>query len=262
MRTFVIYLLLSSCAVFLSYNARAARIVTFPIYINSPDSSVHAHVMNNSDACKANQDLRYHWYSKNTILSTDGGFSGRLLHGSYTSFYSNNNLKSKGEFSKGLKNGTWISWYTNGGIRERTVYKNGVLHGTQELFDSTGFLRMRIYYRNGARAGKTTIFSQNNSDSVIRYKKGHVVKNDSTKRQKADVQRADTITKKDVATSDTTTSHPSRKRLKKGDSLSNTKPGKENRAKKVRKEEEKPADNKSPEKKWRIREIFQRKTKP
>lgn len=152
-----------------------ARILTSPVYINGPDSSVHANAITNSIKRKPKMGHAYYWYNRNSILSSDGGFSGRLLHGNYTSYFHNHNLKCQGVFDRGLKQGIWITWFSNGKVSERTHYSGGVVDGARELYDSTGDMRMLIYYRNGVRAGKTTIFSQEGADSVIRYKKGQAI---------------------------------------------------------------------------------------
>jgi len=182
------YLLLCSIIVLVNIFQCSARIITSPVYVNSPDSSVHALAITNGVKCKPKMGRSYYWYNMNSILSSDGGFSGRLLHGAYTSYFHNHNLKCQGVFDRGLKQGTWTTWFLNGKVSERTHYSNGVVDGSRELYDSLGHLTMRIYYRNGIRAGKTIIFSQTGADSVIRYKNGVAVKhktgNDSVMTEK------------------------------------------------------------------------------
>lgn len=181
-----------------------ARVSTSPVYINSPDSSVHAHVVNTASACKPQMGRRYYWYNMNTIISSEGGFSGRLLHGNYTSYFHNHNLKSQGNFENGLKHGIWINWFVNGRVKERTRYSHGLVDGHRELYDSTGHLSTRMYYRNGQRAGKTKIFRQDGTDSTIRYKNGVEVipdvKNDSVGRAKMQKRKREVKTDS-VATS-------------------------------------------------------------
>lgn len=202
MKTNVKHRLLCVVIILLNIFICDARIVTSPVYINSPDSSVYANAITNVIKRKPKIGHAYYWYKMNSILSSDGGFSGRLLHGSYTSYFHNHNLKCQGTFDRGLKQGVWTTWFSNGKVSERTHYSNGLVDGARELYDSLGFLTMRIYYRNGVRAGKTTIFSQVHADSVIRYKKGVAVKpkvkNDSVstdnKRQRRRVIKTDTCT--------------------------------------------------------------------
>lgn len=88
--------------------------------------------------------LFYYWYSSNQIHSTEGGFSGRLLNGSYNEFYLSRNLKEQGAFDKGLKNGTWKEWAEDGQLIKTTRWKKGVL-----LPDSTVsfWKRMNIFQK-------------------------------------------------------------------------------------------------------------------
>ncbi len=237
-----------SMITFLNINNCSARIATSPVYINSPDSSVHAHAITSEVKCKAKMGHSYYWYNMNSILSSDGGFSGRLLHGSYTSYYKNHNLKCQGVFDRGLKQGIWTTWNLNGKVSERTHYSMGVADGSRELYDSSGQRTMRIYYRNGKRTGKTTIFSQDSSDSVIRYKNGVAIvpkiKNDS-------IEDANKRRKRKAVKTDTSATNSA-------DSV------KVSTRRKIKKSKSEPEENKQTMKrpmKIRIGEIFKRKDK-
>lgn len=142
------------------------------IYINSPDSSVHAYITAQTTNLTAKCGYVYYWYASNQLCYTDGGYSGRLLHGIYSSYYPNHFLLAQGNFKLGLKDGCWKRWFSNGMVHEIVHYNRGKLDGSYEVYASSGELLMRMYYRNGVRAGKTKIFSQGKTDSVIRYKKG------------------------------------------------------------------------------------------
>jgi hypothetical protein len=145
------------------------------IYINTPDSSIKASVTDQVEK-KPAVGRYYHWYASNQLCVTNGAYSGKLLHGNYSSFYSNHFLQSQGQFSKGLKDGRWKRWLPDGSIHEIIHYKNGLLNGPYDIYSPDGRLQQRIYYRNGVRAGKTIFFSQDGSDSVILYRKGVPVK--------------------------------------------------------------------------------------
>jgi len=56
-------------------------------------------------------DRTYYWFHSDTILTTVGGYDGRLLDGSYTVFYPDKNLAEAGEFTNGLRTGEWRTWY-------------------------------------------------------------------------------------------------------------------------------------------------------
>lgn len=188
MKTMSIRHLLCTALLFLSITRAGAKVATTPVYINSPDSSVHTNAISSITKLKPQMGRPYYWYSKNSIQTTDGGFSGKLLHGLYTSYHRDHNLKCQGYFDRGLKTGIWITWYSNGRVCERSNYTRGVVDGVQELYDSLGNKVARIYYKHGERAGKTKYFRQDGSDSVVRYKNGIVVvpavKKDATQRSK------------------------------------------------------------------------------
>lgn len=167
-------LVVSFLILFADSNARVLghKQATFSVDINHPDSSVHTSVLVSAGRIKPNQTATYHWYGSGEIHTTDGGFSGRLLHGPYTSYFPDRNLKAQGQFDRGLKQGQWITWYPTGRIHEIIHFSKGVIDGEHEVYGIDGNLTSRIYYWNGQKHGKTTFFSRDNSDSVIVYKHG------------------------------------------------------------------------------------------
>lgn len=162
------------------------KLTTFPVYINYPDSSQKACVLNVAGGVKPRQDAFYYWYGNNMIQSTQGGFSGRLLHGTYMAFHPNHNLKSQGCFDHGLKTGKWTTWYPSGRIHEIIYFSHGQAHGLGEVYDAEGNIVTRSYYRNGVRHGKTIYFIDGKPDSTVCYKRGVIVPmkecQDSTRR--------------------------------------------------------------------------------
>ncbi|HNR20929.1 MAG TPA: hypothetical protein PKN75_12580 [Bacteroidia bacterium] len=80
-------------------------------------------------------ELTYYWYSYNQVHQTTGGADGKLLHGEFSSYFSDNNIKEKGNFRFGLKHGTWKEWDTKGLIKKVAHYKHGKLHGVQTEYD-------------------------------------------------------------------------------------------------------------------------------
>ncbi|HTF05150.1 MAG TPA: hypothetical protein VK826_14075 [Bacteroidia bacterium] len=227
------------------------KLTTSPIYINTPDSSVKAYTLNAGTSTKTREGRIYYWYGNNSIHSTENGFSGRLLHGKYTSFYPDHNLRSQGEFDHGVKTSTWKTWYSTGAIHETFHYSRGKLDGAYEVYDPSGKLLLRIYYRNGARHGKTTFFSQEKSDSVIRYKKGHIV---PPKKQPSDSSNKKTLIKKEKKNQDSVTVG---KRKMKKDSLN----PKNKKAKNADSTKRKGASQKEKKTKKKLRDIFRWKTK-
>lgn len=114
----------------------------------------------------------YVWYSSNQINYTQGGFSGKLLNGLYTSFFLNKNLKEQGNFNKGLRNGYWKQWYDNGNLKDITLWKSGLKTGRFTQFDEKGAIIKTGKLSKGELDGKITSYYEKDSTSIVRYKKG------------------------------------------------------------------------------------------
>jgi hypothetical protein len=74
---------------------------------------------------RARPDRTYYWYDAGTIQATQGGFSGKLLNGSYDQYYRDKSLKEQGAFHKGLKVGTWKNWNRDGSLATITKWDKG-----------------------------------------------------------------------------------------------------------------------------------------
>lgn len=114
----------------------------------------------------------YHWYKSNAIMSTNGGFDGKVLHGKYAAFYLNNNLKEKGRIKKGLKCGEWKAWYDNGNINEIASWKKGSKTGGYALYSEDGKLLEKGKLKNGIRHGFIKSYAADTVSSLIRFKNG------------------------------------------------------------------------------------------
>lgn len=155
----------------------------------------------------------YYWYKSQTVLGTQGGSAGQLLHGAYEAFYDNKQLCEKGSYAKGLKIGEWNYWQKNGKLIRTEHWKNGRLSGEQTqyskagdvqkrtiirgnktteqsgdtlieiskssktvtLMDSIGRVKSVARYKNNLLHGKQETFASDGSKSVETYKKGEVV---------------------------------------------------------------------------------------
>lgn len=117
---------------------------------------------------------KYYWYSNNQIHITQGGFSGRLLNGSYSDFYLSSSLKEKGTFKTGLKEGEWSVWTEDGILIERMNYKQGVLNGQFMKYDKTGSLWQEGNYMAGKIEGVFKTYHGIDSIMISKYKKGVV----------------------------------------------------------------------------------------
>lgn len=88
--------------------------------------TVQADIEPYNSAPKIKNNVFYYWYNANQIHATQGGFSGQLLNGHYSSFYPNKNLKEQGDFERGLKQGTWKNWNEKGELVGVINWNEGV----------------------------------------------------------------------------------------------------------------------------------------
>jgi hypothetical protein len=85
---------------------------------------------------KTNIDKTYYWFSKDSIFTTAGGYSGRLLHGEYKVFYPDKSLRESGYFRYGLKDGPWKTWYPDGSLESVVYWKKGNEKGPVKMNES------------------------------------------------------------------------------------------------------------------------------
>ena len=120
------------------------------VIINEPNGYIKVSVLITDKELKANINLIYHWYHSNRIMSTQGGYDGKLLHGDYVSFYENKQLKEKGQFTYGLKNGRWTGWYENGKVKAVSHWSEGQLNGVLREYSWSGEMVRRQMYDDGS----------------------------------------------------------------------------------------------------------------
>ncbi len=119
-------------------------------------------------------DKKYYWYSNNQIKITQGGYSGKLLHGPYREFYFNKNLKEQGQFDMGLKVGEWNSWNIQGMLTEKTNFKKGIPEGNYYKYNGNGSLLEEGRYLHGRIHGKLTKYVGKDSTLISIYKNGEL----------------------------------------------------------------------------------------
>ena len=118
-------------------------------------------------------DCSYYWLSGQSIHVTQGGFSGKLLNGSYESFYLNKNLKESGNFLDGVKIGEWKNWTDQGVLTDQYIWKAGKKNGKYRKFSPEGKEIEYGCYQNDLLHGKQVIVGD--SLHVIHYKHGKVI---------------------------------------------------------------------------------------
>lgn len=145
---------------------------TYTINFDRKDSCVKAEIYYENPKIRAKQGRFYHWYTKDAFNSTEGGFSGKLLHGQYSCFYGNKNLKEKGVYENGLRKGTWIRWHSNGVIAEISNWSSGLKDGVFQLFSVTGVKILEASYKNGKLHGKVTAWNEGKVITEKKYRNG------------------------------------------------------------------------------------------
>lgn len=118
------------------------------IMVHVADTTIKAELM----AGKISTDPRYtyFWFENGRINSSQGAYSGKLLHGVFKTYHSDSKrLLTAGQFDHGLKTGSWLSWYGNGNLIQRSMYKDGRQDGPFVQFDSSGRPVDTLKYRKG-----------------------------------------------------------------------------------------------------------------
>lgn len=147
-------------------------LLSHKVTVHYPDHTVIA-TAKPTDFVPVESDRLYYWFSGNQINTTQGGYSGKLLNGSYQDFYLNKNLKESGSFEKGLKTSLWKNWTDNGILKDEYSFKEGKRSGAYAKYDLSGKLLEKGFYRNDLLHGKQeTIVAD--SSIVVYYKDGRV----------------------------------------------------------------------------------------
>jgi hypothetical protein len=117
----------------------------------------------------------YTWYMKNSIQVTQGNYSGKLLHGTYSKYYSKTNqLAEKGVYQYGLKEGIWYEWNRNGKLSSNTTYKKGVKKGEAIFYDSSGNIIEKCSFKNDKKHGKSYSYVNGVKQKPVKYKNGAI----------------------------------------------------------------------------------------
>lgn len=125
---------------------------------------------------EAENTLFYYWYASNHIHVQQGGYSGRLLNGTYVEYDKQRNVREQGAFSKGLKNGIWKKWNTNGSLLMMEAWNKGLRSGPFTEFDANGKAVRSGYYKKGMVDGILTTRLGGDSVKYTRYRQGIEIK--------------------------------------------------------------------------------------
>lgn len=147
-------------------------ILSHKIIVNEDDRTIVAYVKP-TRGLPVEPDNQYFSFSGNKIQITQGGYSGKLLHGGYKEWYSNKNLKELGFFYKGLKTGVWKSWTENGKLSVDYTWNFGKKNGRYHKYDSLGKVVEKGKYKNGVLNGKQELLTGDSTKTIV-YKNGKV----------------------------------------------------------------------------------------
>lgn len=126
--------------------------LTREIVINTGDTMVRARIVINSEKIKPSQELIYYWFNNGLINRNMGGYSGKLLHGSYQVFDKWQTMVVQGDFNMGLRDGEWKYWYTNGNLKRIESWKKGKKSNKVILFDEQGkLLKQEVFHEKSSK---------------------------------------------------------------------------------------------------------------
>ena len=145
------------------------------VTINHGDTLYQFYAVKIPQKKKFDEEKTYYWFVKDTILVTQSGHDGKLLHGKFHVFYPNKNLMEEGQFKYGLKTGLWKSWHPNGLLRQTVNWMNGSINGNFEEFDQTGRKIRSGSYKNNLFTGHVMVYLQNGGSQRIYYQNGKIV---------------------------------------------------------------------------------------
>ncbi len=120
---------------------------------------------------KTNQFVHYFWHRNGKFFSTQGGYSGNLLHGAYEEFDKSGRLKVIGHFNWGAKDGIWKFWNRSGAIACLEYWKKGFLQ-KKETRDSDSIIIS--HYRKNQQHGRQIVIKEGKIISKQNYRKGKI----------------------------------------------------------------------------------------
>jgi hypothetical protein len=146
------------------------------VTVNQDRSTIKAEIYNGDKRPEAEVEKQYAWYAYRKILLTSGGYEGKLLNGSYSEFYLNDQLLAKGKFKMGLKTKEWRYWYPDGTLKEIITWNRGVKHGSYALYNDYGKIVAKGRFKHNKLHAKFYTYSlEGKVISRKRYRNGNEV---------------------------------------------------------------------------------------
>lgn len=185
-KIFIILLFISAKCAMAQKSKENFDVLNYKHTVSQQDQVQTFYVSSGEKKVKVINDRFYHWYSKNKLVVTQGGYEGKLLNGPYVVTFPNKNIKEKGVFKDGLKTGEWKKWLENGNLNSLHHYKKGIYQGKYIEYDPNGIIIGVGNYRNGNLHGNVSTRVSPDSLDTRKYKNGKVIKpfkiNDLAKR--------------------------------------------------------------------------------
>jgi antitoxin component YwqK of YwqJK toxin-antitoxin module len=133
---------------------------------------------------KPSSEKIYYWFSNGAIGNSQGGVTGKLLHGDFTMKGKKQRLIEKGKFDKGLKTGWWLQWHQNGLMKSKIFWKEGYKEGDVYQYSTDGALKRRGRYKNNLLEGRILEYDENNRLTETRYHNGQLLAPEKIKEKK------------------------------------------------------------------------------
>lgn len=139
------------------------------------------------------------WYP-NGVKEAEIHYIDSILHGKFTSWYTNGNLQMIGYYDRGKKdgvyerfdsngnkikdghffsdkpNGTWIGYYDDGSIKEKYNYEKGILDGIVEGYYNNGKIKIKGQYENDLKVGEWIEWAEDGTELFKKiYNEGRLV---------------------------------------------------------------------------------------
>ncbi|MGF7073852.1 toxin-antitoxin system YwqK family antitoxin [Mucilaginibacter sp. 3215] len=147
----------------------------YNIHISDSAKIIRTQVKPVSGTVFTRPGLLYYWFGSNTIHEQQGGFSGKLLNGSYEESDRNHHLIMQGGFKAGLKDGVWKTWNEGGRLGSIITWDEGVKTGKFAYYDAGGNETQSGSYDHDLLHGKITYHTGTDSVKTIQYKNGKIV---------------------------------------------------------------------------------------
>jgi antitoxin component YwqK of YwqJK toxin-antitoxin module len=165
------------------------------IIVTGADSIKRIHIRTEQKNIRTESGVNYYWYANNQVNYNFGGYSGRLLHGTYSVFDKTGKLVILGKFKNGAKTGLWKYWNGTGFLIKQEKWKNGKLHGSVQEFDNAGKLIKCSSYQKGLLHGKQFIYLPDTT-IIKQFKNGkEIIKKKAPLKEKTKVKSEDSSSK-------------------------------------------------------------------